>query len=164
MKSEVEIHGRQVTIELEQRNGRVQARIGPREYDLEVVSPEAGMYTFLAGDRVYEASVWTIEPNSLRVTLGGHQFSIGIIDRKHRRATTEHGIEGRQNLVAPMPGRVVRVLLGAGDEVTLGQGVVVVEAMKMQNEIKSPKSGRIVEVRVTAGTAVNADQVLAVVE
>jgi biotin carboxyl carrier protein len=164
MKYEVEIHGRQASIELEQRNGRVQARVGPREYDLDVASPEAGVYTFLAGDRVYEASVWTIEPSSLRVTIDGHLFSTRIIDRKHRRSATEQGIEGRQNLVAPMPGRVVRVLLGAGDEVTLGQGVVVVEAMKMQNEIKSPKSGRILEVRVTEGAAVNANQVLAVVE
>ena len=164
MKYEVEIHGRQANIELEQRNGRVQARVGSREYDLDVVSSEAGVYTFLAGDRVYEASVWTIEPNSLRVTISGHLFSTRIIDRKHRRSATEHGIEGRQNLVAPMPGRVVRVLLGAGDEVTLGQGVVVVEAMKMQNEIKSPKSGRILEVRVAEGAAVNANQILAVVE
>ena len=164
MKYEVEIHGRQASIELQQRNGRVQARVGAREYDLEVVSPETGVYTFLAGDRVYEASVWAIEPNSLRVTISGHLFSTRIIDRKHRRSATEHGIEGRQKLVAPMPGRVVRVLLGAGDEVTLGQGVVIVEAMKMQNEIKSPKSGRIVEVRVTEGAAVNANQVLAVVE
>ena len=164
MKYEVEIHGRQASIELQQRNGRVQARVGAREYDLEVVSPETGVYTFLAGDRVYEAHLWTIEPNSFRVTIRGHLFPTRIIDRKHRRSTTERGIEGRQNLVAPMPGRVVRVLLGAGDEVTLGQGVVIVEAMKMQNEIKSPKSGRIVEVRVTEGAAVNANQVLAVVE
>jgi len=164
MKYEVEIRGRRVSIALEQHNGRARARVGSHEYDLEVVSPEPGVYTFLAGDRVYEARVWAIEPNSLHVTIGGHLFSIGIIDRKHRRSTTEQGIEGRQNLVAPMPGRVVRVLLGAGDEVMLGQGVVVVEAMKMQNEIKSPKSGRIVELRVTEGAAVNANQVLAVVE
>ena len=164
MKYEVEIQGRQVTVELEQRDGRVQARVGPREYDLEVVSPEEGVYTFLAGDRVYEARVWAPEPNSLNVTIGGHLFSTSIIDRKHRRSTVEHGIEGRQNLVAPMPGKVVRVLLGAGDEVTLGQGVVVVEAMKMQNEIKSPKSGRVIEVRVLEGATVNANQVLAVVE
>jgi biotin carboxyl carrier protein len=164
MKYEVEIQGRQVSIELEQRNGRVQARVGPREYNLEVVSPEEGVYTFLAGDRVYEARVWAPEPNSLNVTIGGHLFSTSIIDRKHRRSTIEHGIEGRQNLVAPMPGKVVRVLLGAGDEVTLGQGVVVVEAMKMQNEIKSPKTGRVIEVRVIEGATVNANQVLAVVE
>jgi len=164
MKYEVEIQGRQVSIELEQRDGRVQARIGPRDYDLEVVSPEEGVYTFLAGDRVYEARVWAPEPNSLSVQIGGHLFSTSIIDRKHRRSTIEHGIEGRQNLVAPMPGKVVRVLLGAGDEVTLGQGVVVVEAMKMQNEIKSPKAGRVIEVRVIEGATVNANQVLAVVE
>jgi biotin carboxyl carrier protein len=164
MKYEVEIRGRQVTIEFEQRNGRVQARVGPRDYDLEVVSPEEGVYTFLAGDRVYEARVWAPEPTSLSVTIGGHLFSTSIIDRKHRRSTIEHGIEGRQNLVAPMPGKVVRVLLRAGDEVTLGQGVVVVEAMKMQNEIKSPKSGRVIEVRVIEGATVNANQVLAVVE
>jgi biotin carboxyl carrier protein len=63
-----------------------------------------------------------------------------------------------------MPGKVVRVLLAEGDEVALGQGVVVVEAMKMQNEIKSPKSGRVIEVRVVEGSTVDANQVLAIVE
>lgn len=164
MKYEVEIEGRETTIEVEQRNGRVQARVGVRHYDLEVVTPEEGVYTFLLGDRVYEANVWASEPNSLRVKISGHLFSTKIIDRKRRRPTIEHGTEGRQNLIAPMPGKVVRVLLGAGDQVTQGQGVVVVEAMKMQNEIKSPKSGHIVEVRVSEGATVNANQVLAVVE
>ena len=164
MKYEVEINGRQVTIELEQHNGRVHARVGPRDYDLEVVSPEEGVYTFLAGDRVYEANVWANESNSLRVKIGGHLFSTKVIDRKHRSSIIEQGIEGQQKLIAPMPGKVVRVLLSAGDEVTLGQGVVVVEAMKMQNEIKSPKSGRVVEVRVVEGATVNANQVLALVE
>lgn len=164
MKYEVEIQGRQVTVEFEQRNGRIQARVGARDYDIEVVSPEAAVYTLLAGDRVYEARVWEPEPNSLSVTISGRVFATSIIDRKHRRPTIEHGIEGRQNLVAPMPGKVVRVLLAAGDEVALGQGVVVVEAMKMQNEIKSPKAGRVIEVRVIEGATVNANQVLAVVE
>ncbi len=164
MKYEVEIQGRQFSIELEQRDGRIQARIGPRCYDIEVISPEQGVYTFLAGDRVYEARVWAPEPNSLNVKIGGHSFSARIIDRRHRRPTSEHRTEGRQNLIAPMPGKVVRVLLCSGDEVALGQGVVVVEAMKMQNEIKSPKSGRVIEVRVIEGATVNANQVLAVVE
>lgn len=164
MKYEVEIQGREISIELEQRNGRVQARVGARDYDLEVLSPEDGVYTFLFGDRVYEANVCASEPNSLRVKIGSHLFSAKIIDRKHRRPAIEHGTEGRQNLIAPMPGKVVRVLLCAGDEVIKGQGVVVVEAMKMQNEIKSPKSGHIVEIRVVEGATVNANQVLAVVE
>ena len=164
MRYEAEIDGRQLSIELEQRDGRIQARVGSREYELQVVSPEAGVYTFLTGNRVYEANVWAPEPNSLRVLVCGHVFVVNIIDRKHRRAAAEHVMEGRQNLVAPMPGKVVRVLVAAGDEVDLGQGVVVVEAMKMQNEIKSPKTGRIVEIRVVEGATVNANQVLAVVE
>jgi|SRR6185503_686066 len=164
MKYEVEIQGRTVNVELDQRNGRVEATVGPRRYDLSVISPEEGVFTFLSGDRLYEARVWAREPGSLRVTIGGQLFSARVIDRKHRRPTLEHGIEGRQHLVAPMPGKVVRVLLNAGDEVTQGQGVVVVEAMKMQNEIKSPKSGRVSEIRVSVGATVDANQILAVIE
>jgi biotin carboxyl carrier protein len=164
MRYEAEIDGRQLSIELEQRDGRVHASVGPREYELEVISPEAGVYTFFTANRVYEANVWAPERNSMRVLVGGHVFVVNIIDRKHRRPAAEHVMEGRQNLVAPMPGKVVRLLVAAGDEVEAGQGVVVVEAMKMQNEIKSPKTGRVVEIRVVEGATVNANQVLAVVE
>lgn len=164
MRYEVEIQDRQVSVEFEQRNGRVQARVATRGYDMEVVCPEAGVYTFLVDDRVYEARVWTPEPDSTRAEIRGHLFTAKIIDRKHRRTSVEQGIEGRQNLTAPMPGKVVRVLLCAGEEVALGQGVVVVEAMKMQNEIKSPKAGRVLEVRAVEGATVNANEVLAIVE
>lgn len=164
MKYEVEIQGRQVSLDFEERDGQIEARVGSRSYEIEIVSPEHGVYTILAGYKVYEARVWSPEPDSLSVKIGSHVFLTRVIDRKHRRSTVEHGIEGRQNLVAPMPGKVVRVLVGAGDEVTMGQGCVVVEAMKMQNEIKSPKAGRIIEVRVVEGATVNANQVLAVVE
>lgn len=164
MKYEVEIRGQQVSVELEQSGPRIVARVGNRDYDLEFFSPEEGVYTFLDGDRVYEANVSSVDDTSLRVLIGSRVFATKIIDRKHRRSSVEHTIEGRQNLVAPMPGRVVRVLHSAGDEVAAGEGVIVVEAMKMQNEIKSPKSGRVVEVRVVEGATVNANQVLAVVE
>ena len=113
---------------------------------------------------MFEARVSAVGPESLRVEIGNRAFTANIIDRKHRRSSAEHGDEGRQQLVAPMPGKVVRVLVKAGDEVKLGQGVVVVEAMKMQNEIKSPKAGRILEIRVSEGATVNANQILAVVE
>jgi biotin carboxyl carrier protein len=63
-----------------------------------------------------------------------------------------------------MPGKVVRILLGPGDEVAAGQGVVVVEAMKMQNEVKSTRPGRVSEIRVAEGETVNGNQILAVIE
>ena len=164
MKYEVEILGRAVTAEIEQRGERIDAEIDGRHYELKVVSPEKDVYTVFDSDRVYEARVWASDRDALRVKIGGSVFSTTVIDRKHRRPTTEHRTEGRQNLTAPMAGKVVRILLSAGDDVAAGQGVLVVEAMKMQNEIKSPKSGRVVEIRVSEGESVNANQVLAVVD
>jgi biotin carboxyl carrier protein len=165
MKYEAEINGNLLSIELEESGGRVSALIdGERRYLVEATRHEEGIYSIFVGDRVYEARVWQAGPNLFCVNLRGQDFNVSIIDRRHRRSAAATVEEGQQFLTAPMPGRVVRVLLGPGDEVKAGQGVVVVEAMKMQNEIKSPKSGRIVEVRVAEGATVNANQVVAVVE
>lgn len=164
MRYEAKIDGRQINIELEERDGRVKAEIGERVYDLQVVRPDNDAYLIFDGDRVFEARVWSAEPNLLRVEIGNRTFSASIIDRKHRQVSAEQDDEGRRHLIAPMPGKVVRVMLNSGDEVKAGQGVIVVEAMKMQNEVKSPKAGRIIEVRVSEGATVNANQVLAIVE
>jgi biotin carboxyl carrier protein len=83
---------------------------------------------------------------------------------RRRGARDEAGRVGRQPVVAPMPGRVVRVLVSPGDEVTARQGVVVVEAMKMENELRAPKAGTVKEVNVTPGTSVEAGRVLVVIE
>jgi biotin carboxyl carrier protein len=164
MKYEAELDGRQINIELEQRDGRVTAKVGERRYDLEVVHPEDSAYLIFIGNKVYEARAWADSPGSLRIKLRNRVFNAKIKDRKRMLATADHGTEGKQQLIAPMPGKVVRVLLKAGDEVRAGQGIVVVEAMKMQNEIKSPKDGRVAEIRVAEGATVNANQVLAIVE
>ncbi len=164
MKYEAEIDGRKVTVDLEARNGRVDAVVDGRSYSLEVAQPETGSYLLFSGDKVYEARVWEEPPSSLRVKLRDRLFSANVHDRKHRRAASEQGEEGMQYLTAPMPGKVVKVLRRAGDEVSAGDGVVVVEAMKMQNEIKSRKAGRVIELRVSEGATVSAGQVLAIVE
>ena len=79
-------------------------------------------------------------------------------DRNHSKG------EGRQNIVATMPGRVVRVLVAAGDQVEAGQGIVVVEAMKMQNEMKAVRAGRVAALPAVAGATVNAGEILAAIE
>jgi biotin carboxyl carrier protein len=164
MKYEAEIEGRQVAVELDEREGRVSAVVEDRSYEVSVLRPEQGVYLIFDGDRVYEVRVWSSEAGSLSIKLRDRVLDAKVVDRKHRRGAIDHGIEGRQQLVAPMPGKVVRVLVGAGDEVASGQGVAVVEAMKMQNEIKSPRAGRVVEIRVVEGATVNANQVLATIE
>jgi pyruvate carboxylase len=102
----------------------------------------------------------------LLVTIGGRTVIVNVNGRRARRAGSDAAAHahGAQSVVAPMPGRVVRVLVGAGDEVAARQGVVVVEAMKMENELRAPKAGKVRDVSVTPGTSVEAGRVLMVIE
>ena len=90
----------------------------------------------------------------------------GVTVNGRRSAHAEgalHG-HGQVTIVAPMPGRVVRVLAAAGDDVEARQPVIVIEAMKMENELRAPRAGRITEIGVAPGTSVEAGRVLAVIE
>jgi hypothetical protein len=99
------------------------------------------------------------------VTLGGRSAMVAVNGRRTGRATdTARHAHGEQSIVAPMPGRVVRVLVSPGDAVAARQGVIVVEAMKMENELRAPKAGRVKEVSVAAGTSVDAGRVLVIIE
>jgi len=164
MKYEAEIDGIHKLIEIEQRNGLVQASVDNRDYELTVLQPEAGVYLLLVGASVYEARVCGMHGESFNVDLGSQAFSVRFIDRKHRRSGGDSAQAGQQFLTAPMPGKVIRVLVSRGDQVKAGQGVLIVEAMKMQNEVKSSKSGQLLEIRVSEGDTVTANQILAVVE
>ena len=99
------------------------------------------------------------------VWVNGRRLSMEVFDpRDLRPGQGTVSNKGRQEIAASMPGKVIRVLVTAGDAVEEGQGLVVVEAMKMQNEMKSPKSGRVAEVRTRADATVGAGEVLVVVE
>jgi acetyl/propionyl-CoA carboxylase alpha subunit len=100
------------------------------------------------------------------MVIGGRRFAFEVDDPRslQGRRGVGAGAAGPRALKAPMPGRVVRVLVGVGDEVVEGQAIMVIEAMKMQNELKSPKGGRVVRVAVGVGDTVGAGDVLAVVE
>ncbi len=95
-----------------------------------------------------------------------HVALTAVVDgrRFRRRGGGPAPVAGEQRVTAPMPGRVVRVLVKVGDEVALRQGLVVVEAMKMENELASPKAGRVKEVAVTEGTSVESGRLLVIVE
>jgi multidrug efflux pump subunit AcrA (membrane-fusion protein) len=105
-------------------------------------------------------------PGEMLVRLEGLSVTALVDGRRTGRASADGGTHarGEQAVVAPMPGRVVRLLVARGDDVTARQSVVVVEAMKMENELRSPKAGRVKEVAVTAGASVEAGRVLLVIE
>ncbi|HEV2710427.1 MAG TPA: biotin/lipoyl-containing protein [Edaphobacter sp.] len=100
------------------------------------------------------------------VLIAGRRFEFEISDPRslQGRRSAGGGAAGPRTVKAPMPGRVVRVLVAVGDEVAEQQGVVAIEAMKMQNELKSPKAGKVVRVAIAVGDTVGAGDVLVVIE
>jgi biotin carboxyl carrier protein len=121
----------------------------------------SGEFSVLLNGRHYRVS----RGPSDQVWVNGRLLTLEVFDprdlRHGRGAITNHG---RQEIAAPMPGKVIRVLVAAGDTVEEGQGLVVVEAMKMQNEMKSPKTGHVAEVRTRPAATVSAGEVLVVIE
>ena len=166
MKLNAEIEGERVALEVRREGGRVFAEVGGRRYEVEARALGAGEYLLIHEGRVYGCRVGAQPGGAAEVTVGARAYGVRLRDPKHLRGSGSAGAHdaGRAQIKAPMPGKVVRVLVGAGQSVAAGQGVVVVEAMKMQNELKSPKAGTVAELRAEAGATVNAGDVLAVIE
>jgi len=160
---------------------------GKREESIDVKLLRPGVYEVKIGEKVHVVDAFKLDYGTLniivdtesysvqldqratevKVHLRDSVFSLEILDEKRlrmRRAAGKFTVEGRQVLATPMPGKVVKVLRKVGDEVKEGEGVVVVEAMKMENDIKSPKDGKVVEILVQEGQAIEGGARLAVVE
>jgi biotin carboxyl carrier protein len=123
-------------------------------------------YSLIVDNRSFEVEV-DVKDDEYRVLVDGRNYHIDLIDeRRVRLGGLQSGIQlqGRQNVSVPMPGKIIAVLVSEGDTVEKGQGLVIVEAMKMENEVRCPINGEIKEVRVKPGDAVEAGAVLAVVE
>lgn len=100
------------------------------------------------------------------IFVGAHRYEVSIEDPRswQGRKRRESAQGGPLRVTAPMPGKIVRILGREGDDIQAGQGIIVVEAMKMQNEIKSPRSGKLQKIMVREGASVNAGEALAIVE
>ncbi len=123
-------------------------------------------YSLIVDNRSFEVDV-DISEDEYRVLVDGRSYHIHLIDeRKMRLGGFQSGIQlqGRQEVAAPMPGKVIAVLVAEGDRVEKEQGLVIVEAMKMENEVRSPIAGEVKEVRVKTGAALEAGDILVVVE
>jgi len=131
--------------------------------DAVVTQPE--VLSVLIEGKAYEIRRERIE-NGWRIWVGNQLYAAEVRDPRSWRGRKSRADldKGARQLVAPMPGKVVRFLVAENSLVEAGQGVVVVEAMKMQNEIKSPKKRSVLKLTVSEGSAVNAGDVLAIVE
>ena len=163
MKRDVRIDGKDHRVEAERRDGRWEFRIDGKSVDADVAEIAPGVYSILLAGK---SLVARIEPRNDRtlITVRGQEVLAEVSDpRRPRRGRGLMDLEGHQQVFAPMPGKAVRVLVRAGQEVAAGQAILVLEAMKMQNEVRSPKKGRIERLLVNEAQAVNAGDLLAIV-
>ena len=160
------IGGEERLIEVTPRENGYRVVIGERELDLDAVHLQGFALSLIAGTGSYRCDIDPGKNGQIRVLVGETVYPLEILDERRlrmRRAGGKFTLEGPQRIDAPMPGKVTRVLVKAGDQVEEGQGLVVVEAMKMENELKSPKAGKVTELHAVEGAAVESGAKLAVV-
>ncbi len=160
--------------------------IDGKPHKLELTRESDGVWLCTLDGEAVEANALIARPDVLSIVIDGHsyevkrertpsdthlwvknsRFAVEVRDPRSLRSRRAKAgaTEGPQKITAPMPGKIIRVLAGAGAAVAAGQGIVVVEAMKMQNEMKSPKSGAVKQMMVAEGATVNAGDVLAIIE
>jgi len=166
VKYEVLLAGKTRIVELARQDGAWKVSLDGNIIDVNAVEVAPNTFSILLNGESHQIRIAPRPDGSLTVHTGLAEYHAEVIDPRSWRGR-RHGAleaEGRQQIAAPMPGKVVRLLVKAGDAVEAGQGLLVVEAMKMQNEIRSPKSGKIEKLFATEGQAVNAGEVLLWVE
>jgi len=161
------LNGRERILELTppvNGSAAVEFAVDSLRLEADIAEVEPGVYSVLLGSRSVEAK---IERNGggFAVRVNGRHYEVAVRDPRQRgRRADQRASEGPQAVTSPMPGKVVRVMARAGESVRAGAGLLVVEAMKMQNEIRAPKDGVVASINVTEGSSVRAGETMVVVE
>jgi len=165
LKIEIELDGKSRSVEMIHTGERARWTVDGRALEADAIEVSPGIYSILIGGKSLEARVEAQGESELCITVAGCEYNAAFRDSRKWKRNRVAGVEaeGRQQLRAPMPGKIVLLLVKAGDTVSAGQGIIVVEAMKMQNEIRSPKSGTAERLLVSEGQTVNAGEVVAIV-
>ncbi len=166
MKYEILIDGHPHQVHLERIAQGYECTVDGEHFALDVVMTARDVLSIIHEGRQYEAKREYSLMGETHIIVGSERFLAEVRDPRSlrsRRATA--GAEaGPSKIIAPMPGKIVRVIAAEGDEVEAGQPLVVVEAMKMQNEIKATKKGKVTKIAVKEASAVNAGDLLVIVE
>jgi biotin carboxyl carrier protein len=157
--------GKPHRLELEKGPGGWECHLDGQVVHVDAVIPRRDVLSLLVDGHAYEIKREQTATD-LHMWVGSARFAVELRDPRSLRSRQQAAGDekGPRKILAPMPGRIVRLLVAEGSAVEAGQGIVVVEAMKMQNEIKSPKKGVVKKMLATPGAAVNPGDVLAIVE
>lgn len=162
MRVWLEIDGQPLPVDLPAGlDGAIECSVDGRGFQVEARALQPGLLSLLLDGRQYRC---VLEGDA--VLINGQRFAFRVEDPRslQGRKGSGAGADGPRALKAPMPGRVVRVLVAVGDEVSEAQGILVIEAMKMQNELKAPKAGKVSRVSVGVGDTVSSGDVMVVIE
>lgn len=168
MKLQAQIGDTLQNVEIKRDGDKVLANVDDREYELVVSQPESNVFLLKHNGKIHEFYVAPApDPGSSQIVSSHNEdVEITLIDPKRLRgsASATGAVDGLAEIKSIMPGKVVRVVANVGQQVEKGDAVLVVEAMKMQNDLKAPKAGMVKEIRVEEGVTVSAGDVLAVIE
>jgi biotin carboxyl carrier protein len=150
-------------IVIDRENGHYVVEVGGERHTVDVQKLEGDFYTILNDGRSYEVSV-EASGDGYTVRHGAAVQRVEMSDPGRRAREMRDDTDGPTDVVATMPGKVVRILVAEGDTVEAGQGVAVVEAMKMENELPAPKGGKVRSVAVSPGQSVDGGATLLTIE
>jgi biotin carboxyl carrier protein len=162
VKLRLSVDGSEKEVELDADGENHRFRVDNTERIAAVREAYPGVYSILIDGCSYDARLERT-PEGLVVSIAGERFEISVHDPRRWSPKSPAGTQGIAILTSPMPGKVVRVLIAAGDAVEAGQGILVVEAMKMQNELKAPRSGHVISLAAREGATVTAGESLATI-
>jgi len=170
MKFEVQLEGMggKLTriVELERENEGYRILVDGAKVDADAIQISPSTISILLDGQSFVVHVTPMREGRVKLQTGPHEYTAEVVDPRAWKGRKQSVVEaeGKQQIIAPMPGKLIRVLVKAGDVVEAGQGLAVIEAMKMQNEIKSPKNGVVERVVAKEGQNVSAGEILAWVE
>jgi len=166
MTYDVVVDGKTHQVELDRGDKVWLCKVDGKFIEVDAALTARDVLSLLVGGKAYEVKRERSLQGELHMVIGSARYAVDVQDPRSLRSrrALAGGEAGPQKLKAPMPGKVIRILVSEKDEVKVGQGIVVMEAMKMQNELKSPKDGKVQKVLTSEGAAVNAGDTLAIIE
>jgi biotin carboxyl carrier protein len=166
MTYDVVVDGKTHHVELERGETTWLCKVDGQEIEVDAALTARDVLSVLLSGKAYEVKRERSLQGELHMVIGSARYAVDVQDpRSLRSRRALAGAEvGPQKVKAPMPGKIVRILVNEKDEVKAGQGVIVMEAMKMQNEMKSPKDGVVQKILTAEGSTVNAGDALAIIE
>jgi biotin carboxyl carrier protein len=166
MTYDIVVDGKTHRLELTKGESTWLCKVDGEEIEVDAALTARDVMSVLVGGKAYEVKRERSLQGELHLVIGSARYAVDVQDPRSLRSRRATGGSetGPRKLTAPMPGKIVRIMVAVGDEVKAGQGIIVMEAMKMQNEMKSPKDGRVQKILTSEGSTVNPGDTLAVIE